>query len=48
VEGVLDTLDELNDPADGQHRRLAHSLRWRVRRVFTMLFILLARSRPCH
>ena len=26
VERVLDTLDELNDSADGQHRRLAHWL----------------------
>ena len=26
VEGVLDTLDELKDPADGQHGRLVHWL----------------------
>ena len=26
VEGVLDTLDELNDSADGQHGRFAHRL----------------------
>ena len=26
VKGVLDALDELNDPADGQYGRLAHWL----------------------